>query len=164
MCQAVLDADKKKKPDVTVTAKGGNAVVAFGLNFLFALDNAANAWFSPLTKAMGVTPSYMQDTPTNNEGTGKLAAGVEFLGEMALGPGEERAALKLIHSSETLSKTILEGLRKKSTQEIIETLKPGVEEALRVKPDGRVMNGNHRITVLMERGVNVNALPREIVK
>ena len=86
------------------------------------------------------------------------------MGEMMLGPGEERMALKLIHSTETLSKTILEGLRKKSTQELIESLKPGLEEALRVKPDGRVMNGNHRITVLMERGVNVNALPREVVK
>ena len=42
--------------------------------------------------------------------------------------------------------------------------KPGMEEALRVKPDGRVMNGNHGVTVLMERGVDVNALPREIVK
>jgi hypothetical protein len=26
---------------------------------------------------------------------------------------------------------------------------------------GRVMNGNHKITVLMERGRDVNALPRE---
>jgi RHS repeat-associated protein len=160
----VDDKGNIKPHTVTVNAKPGNAVGAFALNFFFALDNAANAWFSPLTKAMGVTPSYMRDTPTSNDSTGKLAAGVEFLGEMALGPGEERAALKLIHSPETLSKTILEGLRKKSTQEIIETLKPGAEEALRVRPDGRVMNGNHRITVLMERGVNVNALPREIVK
>jgi len=70
---------------------------------------------------------------------------------------------KLIHSPATLSKTILDGLRKKSTQELIESLRPGLQEALRVKPDGRVMNGNHRLTVLMERGVDVNALPREVV-
>jgi biotin operon repressor len=30
-----------------------------------------------------------------------------------------------------------------------------------VKPDGTIVQGNHRIEVLRERGVNVNQLPRE---
>jgi hypothetical protein len=51
--------------------------------------------------------------------------------------------------------------RKRSTQEIIDSLKPGAQEALQVKADGTVMQGNHRIKVLEERGVDVNALPRE---
>jgi hypothetical protein len=34
---------------------------------------------------------------------------------------------------------------------------------LRVKPDGRIMNGNTRVKVLEERGFDVNSLPREIV-
>jgi hypothetical protein len=34
---------------------------------------------------------------------------------------------------------------------------------LRVKPDGRVMQGNSRISILVERGFDVNTLPREIV-
>jgi len=163
MCQAVLDAEKNKKPDVTVSAKGGSQVVAFALNLLFALDSAANSYFTPLTNAMGVRPSYMEPIPVTREFVGQLAAAVVTVGTAIIGPGGAQAPLKLIHSPATLSKTILDGLRKKSTQELIESLRPGLPEALRVKPDGRVMNGNHRLTVLMERGVDVNALPREVV-
>src|SRR5437763_1681903 len=39
----------------------------------------------------------------------------------------------------------------------------GSREALRVKPDGRIMNGNTRIKVLEERGFDVDGLPREVV-
>jgi hypothetical protein len=31
---------------------------------------------------------------------------------------------------------------------------------LTVKPDGTIMNGNHRIRVLRDRGVDVDSLPR----
>ena len=163
MCQAVLDADKNKKPDVTVSAMGGNQITAFALNSLFALDAAASSYFRPLTNAMGVRPSYMEPIPVTKEFVGQAAAAAVTVGTAIIGPGGAQAPLKLIHSPATLSKTILDGLRKKSTQELIESLRPGLQEALRVKPDGRVMNGNHRLTVLMERGVDVNALPREVV-
>jgi hypothetical protein len=46
---------------------------------------------------------------------------------------------------------------------MIRSLAPGSREALRIKPDGRIMNGNTRIKVLEERGFDVNVLPREIV-
>jgi RHS repeat-associated protein len=86
MCQAVIDADKQKKPDVTVTAQGGNPVLAFGINAFFALDNMANNWFRPLTNAMGVQPSYMQNTPTNNGASGQLAEAGVFVGSVFIGP------------------------------------------------------------------------------
>jgi RHS repeat-associated protein len=80
------------------------------------------------------------------------------LGQLGLPP----APLRLIHSNETLdagqSYKYWQG---KSNEEIIESLKPGKAEALRVKQDGSVMNGNNRIRVLQERGVDVNSLPRE---
>jgi hypothetical protein len=51
----------------------------------------------------------------------------------------------------------------KSTEEIIESLKPGSRFGeLTVKPSGVVMNGNTRIKVLEERGVDVNAIERVI--
>jgi hypothetical protein len=50
-----------------------------------------------------------------------------------------------------------------ATDVIIRSLAPGNREALRVKTDGRIMNGNTRIKVLEERGFDVNSLPREIV-
>jgi hypothetical protein len=52
--------------------------------------------------------------------------------------------------------------RQKSTEEIIQCLEPrvGNQEALTVKPDGTVVQGNTRTKVLEERGVDVNSLPR----
>jgi hypothetical protein len=52
----------------------------------------------------------------------------------------------------------------KSTDEIVDSLvpRPGNREALKVYPDGRVAQGNTRITILMDRGFNVDSLPREI--
>jgi RHS repeat-associated protein len=145
---------------VNVNAQGGNQLTAFGLNLLFALSNVANDAF----RFIAPDSQLLSNTPTNREFTGQLATGVAVVGTGLIGPGGAQAPLRLIHSPATLSKTILDGLRKKSTQEIVESLKPGLEEALRVKEDGRVMNGNHRITVLLERGVDVNSLPREVVK
>jgi hypothetical protein len=71
------------------------------------------------------------------------------------------APLKSLHADGTLSKSSLDYWGKKSTQQIVDSLKPGKAEALRVKPDGTIMNGNTRIKVLRDRGFDVNSLPRE---
>ena len=75
--------------------------------------------------------------------------------------------LRRIHSDQTLEtgsgRFSLEYWRKQPTDDIIRSLRPGSPEALRAKPDGRVMNGNVRVRVLEERGVEVNSLPREVV-
>jgi len=75
--------------------------------------------------------------------------------------------LRRIHSDQTLetgpSKFSLDYWRKQPTDDIIRSLQPGNADALRVKPDGRIMNGNTRIKVLEERGVDYQNLPREIV-
>jgi hypothetical protein len=57
----------------------------------------------------------------------------------------------------------LEYWRRQSTDEIIESLRPGKIEALKAKTDGRILNGNIRIKVLEERGFDLNNLEREIV-
>jgi hypothetical protein len=75
--------------------------------------------------------------------------------------------LRRIHSDETLetgtSHITLEYWRNQPTTAILQSLQPGNIEALKVKPDGRIMNGNTRIKVLEERGVDVNSLPREVL-
>jgi hypothetical protein len=48
-----------------------------------------------------------------------------------------------------------------TTFDILQSLSPGQREALRVKFDGRILNGNTRIRVLRERNVDVDSLPRE---
>jgi hypothetical protein len=69
-----------------------------------------------------------------------------------------------LHADETLICSKLAALRKLSTDNLIDSLRPGKENALRTRPHGTVMNGNHRIKVLRDRGVNVDQLPREIVE
>jgi hypothetical protein len=67
--------------------------------------------------------------------------------------------LKPIHG---LDQKVLEFWDKKSTAEIIESLKPGNPESLKAFTDGRILNGHHRLDILKKRGVNINCLPREI--
>lgn len=72
-----------------------------------------------------------------------------------------------IHSDQTLeagaSRLALEYWRQQSTADIVQSLQPGNIEALKVKFDGRIMNGNTRIKVLEERGFDVHSLPREVL-
>jgi hypothetical protein len=51
--------------------------------------------------------------------------------------------------------------RAQKTKEIVESLRPGKQEVLRVKPDGRIINGNVRIKVLEERGFDIDGPERE---
>jgi hypothetical protein len=80
---------------------------------------------------------------------------------------DERPPLRRIHSDETLAsgagRFSLQYWRRRKTQEIVESLRPGKGEALRVKPDGRIINGNVRVRVLEERGFDTDELEREIV-
>jgi hypothetical protein len=46
------------------------------------------------------------------------------------------------------------------TDEIVASLLREDDEPLRVKPDGRIFQGNTRIKVLKERGYPVDGLPR----
>lgn len=72
-----------------------------------------------------------------------------------------------IHSDQALeagvSRMALEYWRRQSTDDIVQSLQPGNPEALKVEPDGRVMNGNIRVKVLEERGFEISSLPREVV-
>jgi hypothetical protein len=75
--------------------------------------------------------------------------------------------LRRIHADQLLetgvSRIALEYWRQQPTADIVCSLQPGNVESLKVKPDGRIMNGNTRIKVLEERGVDVNGLPREVL-
>jgi hypothetical protein len=79
--------------------------------------------------------------------------------------GKQRPPLRRIHNDETLetgaSRFSLTYWRKQKTEEIVESLQPGKQESLRVKSDGRIINGNVRIKVLEERGFEIDGLERE---
>jgi hypothetical protein len=50
-----------------------------------------------------------------------------------------------------------------TTDVLTQSLLPGQKDCLKIRPDGTILDGHHRIYVLRRRGVNVEALPREIV-
>jgi phosphoribosylformimino-5-aminoimidazole carboxamide ribonucleotide (ProFAR) isomerase len=57
----------------------------------------------------------------------------------------------------------LQELELLTTEAIRISLQPGQEGCLKVRPDGTLLDGHHRIQVLRCRGVDVDTLPREII-
>jgi hypothetical protein len=58
----------------------------------------------------------------------------------------------------------LNQFRRLSSDELRSLLLPGQRDSLKVRPDGTVLDGHHRITILMERGDDIHSLPREIIE
>ncbi|MEW6127543.1 MAG: hypothetical protein AB1757_10950 [Acidobacteriota bacterium] len=73
-------------------------------------------------------------------------------------------SLKFLHSEKDIAPLKLEMFRKLSTQELIESLRPGEEGSLKTRPDGTVLDGHHRLIILREREIDIHALPREILE
>jgi ParB-like chromosome segregation protein Spo0J len=71
--------------------------------------------------------------------------------------------LKPLHSDIFLSQAKLGELDKLTNQELMDSLKPGQPGSLKVRPDGMIIDGHHRVRILRDRGVDVDLLPREII-
>ena len=71
--------------------------------------------------------------------------------------------LKPLHAGDSLIKSKLDEYAKRPDQELIDSLKPGQPGSLKVRPDGTIVDGHHRIRILRDRGVDVDSLPRENV-
>lgn len=71
--------------------------------------------------------------------------------------------LKPLHADESLIAGKLEAYRKLSDRQLVDSLRPGQPGALKTRPDGTGVDGHHRLKVLRERGVDVDALPREVI-
>jgi len=81
--------------------------------------------------------------------------------------GDPPVPLQRIHLDSTYerdpeARRSLEYWRGKSTDTIVDSLKPGGPESLKTYPDGRLFNGNTRVKILEERGYDVNSLPRDM--
>ena len=79
--------------------------------------------------------------------------------------GGQRPPLQRIHDDSTYERDYrarrsLAYYRSVTTEEIVASLLREDDEPLRVKPDGRIFQGNTRIKVLKERGYPVDDLPR----
>ena len=75
-----------------------------------------------------------------------------------------RPTLKPLHPDSLLSRAKLTMLAKLSTEVLQTSLLPGQEGCLKVRPDGTMLDGHHRVHILKNRGIDVDGLPREIIQ
>jgi ParB-like chromosome segregation protein Spo0J len=71
--------------------------------------------------------------------------------------------LQPLHADSTLLPLKLAKYGKLTTQELVDSLRPGGIGSLKVRPDGTIVDGHHRIKILRDRGYNVDVLSREII-
>jgi hypothetical protein len=76
----------------------------------------------------------------------------------------QRPKLRFLHSEELMSPLKLEAFRRLSTDAIESSLRPGQSGSLKVRMDGTVLDGHHRLSILLERRVDIHQLPREIME
>ena len=69
--------------------------------------------------------------------------------------------LKQLHPS--LNPVKLVQLERISTEHLKNSLLPGQAHCLKTRPDGTILDGHHRISVLRQRGIDVDLLPREVI-
>jgi hypothetical protein len=70
--------------------------------------------------------------------------------------------LRPLHPDSSLSTAKLADFEKLSTEAILQTLQPGEPHCLKVRPDGTMLDGHHRVCILRQRNLDVDALPREV--
>ena len=72
--------------------------------------------------------------------------------------------LKPLHPDTSLSPPKLSEMERRTTDVLRNSLLPGQKDSLKTRPDGTILDGHHRIYILRKRGVNVDALPREVIE
>ena len=70
--------------------------------------------------------------------------------------------LRPLHRDESLNKVKLAQFERLHDEDLLRSLEPGQSNCLKVRPDGTILEGHHRVRVLRARGIDVDALPRQI--
>jgi ParB-like chromosome segregation protein Spo0J len=73
------------------------------------------------------------------------------------------APLQPLHSATSLIQSKLNQFDRVSTDDLLASLLPSQQGSLKVRPDGTILDGHHRIAILRSRGIDVDHLPREII-
>ena len=71
--------------------------------------------------------------------------------------------LRPLHPDASLSLAKLGEMERRTTDVLQSSLLLGQKDSLKTRPDGTILDGHHRIYILRRRGVDVDALPREII-
>lgn len=76
----------------------------------------------------------------------------------------QKPKLRFLHSESAINPVKLAAFRRVSTDAIKSSLLPGQPGSLKVRSDGTVLDGHHRLSILLERGDDIHQLPREIME
>jgi hypothetical protein len=71
--------------------------------------------------------------------------------------------LQQLHDTSLLNQTKLKQYARLTTAELMQSLAPGEPGSLKVRDDGTILDGHHRIALLRDRGIDVDQLPREVL-
>ena len=71
--------------------------------------------------------------------------------------------LQQLHDTSLLNQTKLKHYARLTTAELMQSLAPGEPGSLKVRDDGTILDGHHRIALLCDRGIDVDQLPREVL-
>jgi hypothetical protein len=71
--------------------------------------------------------------------------------------------LQPLHDTSLLNRAKLNLYARLTTTELLNSLAPGEPGSLKVRSDGTILDGHHRIEILRERGIDVDQLPREVI-
>lgn len=76
---------------------------------------------------------------------------------------ERYPPLSSLHPDDSLLDIKLKQYSKLSDHELLESLLPSKPGSLKVRIDGTILDGHHRIKILRDRGIDVDRLPGEII-
>lgn len=127
-------------------------------------------WFGRLRKATGHEITAAGGITTMDDIRALTAMNIHCAVGMAIYTGRLdlaelarlNAPLRALHAN--LLPLKLEQLSRISSDDLIGSLKPGSAGALKCRADGTILDGHHRVQVLRSRGIEVDSLPREIIK
>lgn len=71
---------------------------------------------------------------------------------------------RFLHSDDSLNAVKLAQFQRLSTEQLKSSLRPGEPGSLKTRPDGTVLDGHHRLSILLERAEDIENLPREIME
>ena len=71
--------------------------------------------------------------------------------------------LKYLPTGQSLIPLKLTAFDRLSTETLVQSLLPGQRDCLKARPDGTRIDGHHRTHILRQRGIDVDALPRETI-
>jgi hypothetical protein len=71
--------------------------------------------------------------------------------------------LQSLHHNTVLNRPKLNLYARLTTAELLHSLAPGEPGSLKVRSDGTILDGHHRVEILRQRGIDVDQLPREVL-